>query len=329
MQAGHPDAPLAASAAHAVALYGSDAELRRMVLPFVREGLHGGEAVVAAVSEQAAAVLCEGLGKARNDVRWAVPGLTYTSLGPASEAVRSYLAEQHEAGTPVRLLAENATGGPAGRTAAYLRLDAVSSEVYGVYGFPWACLYDRRRHPAEVLEQVVQVHPLLLGADGRAAGNGAYVSPEAYLAAHPGPLSPVPPTVALDVTLTTGAELSAVRNRAAGAAGLLGLPVADTRDLELGAGEVIANALEHGVLPCRVRLWGEAGQVVVRVDDRGPGDGVATAGFRRPPLDSRSGMGLWIARQLADVVHVGTGVDGNAVELRFGAVARGGGRDAA
>ncbi|WP_433277986.1 MEDS domain-containing protein [Pseudonocardia xinjiangensis] len=329
MQAGHPDAPLAASAAHAVALYGSDAELRRMVLPFVREGLHGGEAVVAAVSEQAAAVLCEGLGKARNDVRWAVPGLTYTSLGPASEAVRSYLAEQHEAGTPVRLLAENATGGPAGRTAAYLRLDAVSSEVYGVYGFPWACLYDRRRYPAEVLEQVVQVHPLLLGADGRAAGNGAYVSPEAYLAAHPGPLSPVPPTVALDVTLTTGSELSAVRNRAAAAAGLLGLPVADTRDLELGAGEVIANALEHGVLPCRVRLWGEAGQVVVRVDDRGPGDGVATAGFRRPPLDSRSGMGLWIARQLADVVHVGTGVDGNAVELRFGAVARGGGRDAA
>lgn len=77
-----------------------------------------------------------------------------------------------------------------------------------------------------------------------------------------------------------------------------------------------------------MRIRGDAGQVVVRVDDHGLGDGVATAGFRRPDPDSRSGMGLWIARQLADVVHVGTGVDGSAVELRFGAVVRGG-RDAA
>jgi anti-sigma regulatory factor (Ser/Thr protein kinase) len=321
VQVGPPDA---LNAAHAVALYGADEELPGMLLPFVREGLDRGDAVVADVSGQAAAALREGLGDAGNDVLWAVPGLTYTSLGPASEALRSYLAEQYAAGTPVRLLAENVTGGTAGRTAAYLRLDAVSSEVYGVYGFPWVCLYDRRRYPTEVLQQVVQVHPLVLGGDGRAADNGAYVSPEVYLAAHPGPLSPVPSRVALDVTLAASTELSAVRNRSAAAARLLGLPAEDARDLELGAGEVIANALEHGVLPCRVRVWGDAGQVVVRVDDHGLGDGVATAGFRRPGPDSRSGMGLWIARQLADVVHVGTGVDGSSVELRFGAVARGG-----
>jgi len=86
---------------------------------------------------------------------------------------------------------------------------------------------------------------------------------------------------------------------------------------EVAAGEVIANAFRHGIMPGRLRVWGGGGAVTVRVDSGGPGDAVATAGFQPPDLAGGAGAGLWVARQLADVVHVETRPDGTSVELQF------------
>ena len=69
--------------------------------------------------------------------------------------------------------------------------------------------------------------------------------------------------------------------------------------------EVIGNALQHARPPCRVRAWRSAGVFHVRVDDGGPGTGVATAGYGPPATPASLGMGLWVARQLTDVVHPG------------------------
>ena len=87
-------------------------------------------------------------------------------LGP-----RCHLAKQYEAGITIRLLAENTTVSNTARTAAYLRFEAASNDVLGAYRFPWACLYDRGRYPADVLDQVEQVHPHLLDYDGQRNGS--------------------------------------------------------------------------------------------------------------------------------------------------------------
>jgi anti-sigma regulatory factor (Ser/Thr protein kinase) len=304
-------------ARHAAVLYDSDDDLRARVVPYLRAGTDSGEDVVVMVSQRAERALRSGLGTHAARIRWRLPDMSYGHLGRASEALRGFLTRQRSARAPTRLLAENDVNGHPGRAAAYLRADAAANGLYGGFGFPWACLYDRRRHPAEVLADVALVHPLLLGSGGRAAGNAAYVRPESYLAAHPGPLSLVPRPAVLDTELADVGGLAAARHQVADAALALGLEPGDCRRVEVAAGEVIANAFEHGIVPCRIRVWRDHRAVLVRIDDRGEGAAVTTAGFWPPDPRSGSGAGLWVARQFSDIVQVGVGPAGTSVELQF------------
>jgi anti-sigma regulatory factor (Ser/Thr protein kinase) len=305
--------------AHAAALFESGDDLRRRVVPFVRDGFAAGEAVVAVVSGRAAAQLRRGLGADEREIRWQVPDVSYQSLGPMFNGLRRYLAGQYEAGNRVRLIAENDTTSSAARTAAYLRFEAASNHVLGAFGFPWVCLYDRGRYPPDVLEAVRHVHPLLLGPDGRPAPSADYVAPETYLRAHPGPLSVVPPKPPVDFWVTTAAQFGAARRAVAEAGSMLGLADEAGDDFELATAEVLSNALRHGERPCRVRVWGTQQHVVLRVDDQGFGDDITTKGFHPPdPANVHAGgMGVWMIRQLADVVHIRVGAAGTAVEVQF------------
>ncbi|TWF75348.1 anti-sigma regulatory factor (Ser/Thr protein kinase) [Pseudonocardia hierapolitana] len=305
--------------AHAAALFESGDDLRRRVVPFVRDGLAAGESVVAVVSGRAAAQLRRGLGADERDIRWQVPDVSYRSLGPMYNGLRRYLAGQYEAGNRIRLIAENDTTSSAARTAAYLRFEAASNHVLGTYGFPWVCLYDRRRHSPDVLDAVRQVHPLLVGSDGRSAPSSDYVPPETYLRAHPGPLSVVPPEPPVDFWVTTVGQFGAARRAVAEAGGMLGLTEETGDDFELATAEALSNALRHGERPCRIRVWATPHHVVMRVDDQGLGDDITTKGFHPPdPANVHvGGMGVWMIRQLADVVHIRVGAAGTAVEVQF------------
>jgi anti-sigma regulatory factor (Ser/Thr protein kinase) len=302
-------------AQHAVAFYETGDDLRAR------------ETVVVVATQRSSQMLRTWLGADAGSLRWTVPGLSYGHLGRAAEVFRGFLAAQRKAGVPTRLLAEYDAGdtmpdgtvpGGTGRMAGYLRAEAAANDLLGEYGFPWACLYDRRRFPAEVLAEAARVHPCLLSPGGRFTRNAAYVQPGEYLAGHPGPVSPPPSAVTLDVEFTDLNDLAAARRRVAETAGALGLGPADCRDVKVAAGEVIANVFRHGGLPCRIRVWRDAGAVVVRVDDPGPGGPLATAGFRPPDLARGSGAGLWLARHLADVLQVQAGgPGGTSVEMRF------------
>jgi anti-sigma regulatory factor (Ser/Thr protein kinase) len=305
------------AARHAAVLYGSDDDLRERVLPYLRAGIESGEDVVAVVSQQAGRSLRAGLGSHAARIRWGLPGMSSGHLGRASEALRRFLGRQRSAGTPTRLVAEGDINGHPGRAAAYLRAEAAANDLYGGFGFPWLCLYDRRRYPAEVLAHVALVHPLLVGSGGRAAGNAAYVAPDAYLAAYPGPLSAVPEPPRVDTELAGLDALAEARHQVADAALALGLGAEECRRAEVAAGEVIANAFKHGVVPCRIRVWSDPRAVFVRIDDHGEGAAVTTAGFRPPDPRRGSGAGLWVARQFSDIVQVGVGPAGTSVELQF------------
>lgn len=302
-----------------MAVYESEEDLSRRVLPFLHDGLVAGESVEVVTSPGAASCLQEALGADAGRVRWGLPGVVYDRLGPMFGGLRDHLAGHARAGNRVRLVAEGPPTRDPARTEAYLRFEAAANEVLGTFGFPWACLYDRRRHPAAVLDQVVQVHPQVLDAAGQRVVSAGFLAPDAFLQAHPGPLSTVPPVVPLDRRLTAALHVPAARREALGGAAALGLAVADEEDFELVAAEVLSNALRHGEQPCRLRVWATGTHVVVRVDDQGPGDDLPTKGFRPPdPARGRlGGMGMWLVRQLADVVHVHTGATGTAVEVQF------------
>jgi anti-sigma regulatory factor (Ser/Thr protein kinase) len=88
-------------------------------------------------------------------------------------------------------------------------------------------------------------------------------------------------------------------------------------DLVLALDEVIANAQEHGRAPIAVEAWVD-GRLVVEVSDVGSGFDRAKVWETHPPEPyGRRGRGLWIARQLADIVSIDCGAGRTRVRLEL------------
>jgi anti-sigma regulatory factor (Ser/Thr protein kinase) len=301
-------------ALHALLRYDSQESLCARAVPYVREGLARGEAVIAVVSAGVEQVLRSALGDDAGHVRWQAGDVSYGRLGAMFEGFRRFLAEQRAAGVPLRLLAQNDTLGTEERMAAYLRFEAMANEVYRPYGYPWACLYDTRAYSAQTLRHVSQVHPRLLEHDGREIRNGDYLAPSAYVARSGPP--PLPPAaVQLDLTVTGPGELVVFRRLLHRWADLHEMGE-QAGDVVIAVGEAVTNALQHGRPPVRVQAWTADGLARVHVHDRGLAPIPATAGYHRPPPEF-DGDGLWVARQLADVVTTHTDHGGTTITLDF------------
>jgi anti-sigma regulatory factor (Ser/Thr protein kinase) len=91
----------------------------------------------------------------------------------------------------------------------------------------------------------------------------------------------------------------------------------DADDVVSAVSEAVTNGLQHGTPPVRVRAWTTDQRARVQVHDRGLTPIPATAGYHRPPHEANRGHGLWIARQLADIVTTHTDRDGTTITLDF------------
>ena len=67
----------------------------------------------------------------------------------------------------------------------------------------------------------------------------------------------------------------------------------------------------------RVRAWTADRLARVHVHDRGLAPIPATAGYHRQPPELDRGYGLWVARQLADVITTHTDRGGTTITLDF------------
>jgi anti-sigma regulatory factor (Ser/Thr protein kinase) len=304
---------------HAALVYDSDHVLQERATPFLRAGLDREESILAVVSSPVERTLRSALGEDADRVQWREPGLAHRRLSEVFEECRAFLARRRAATEPTRLLTGNDFSSDAApdRLAAYLRHEAASTAVFRPFGYPWICLYDRRQHPAQLLDHVGEVHPQLLADDGRPVDSTDYVEPATYLRSQDVALSPVPDHVAVDLEVTTPAELRAARHRLASYASSVGrVPAVEA--VAIAAHEVLGNALRHGRPPCRLRAWITGHGLHVRVDDQGHSGVIATAGYGPPATSAGFGLGLWVTRQLSDVVHAcSSPIHGTVVELQF------------
>jgi anti-sigma regulatory factor (Ser/Thr protein kinase) len=310
---------------HAVAFYDSDAALQQVAGRYVRDGLALGERVFAVVPPSSQELLVAALGSdVAEHVEWTT-GISYRELGAMFHGYRRLFAEQRAAGTTVRLISEyhDDAGGPdTERIESYLRFEAASNQVFSPFGHRYACLYDTRAFPEVLLERIRQVHPATLRAGGLAVSNRDYLQPADYLAAHAEQLPPVPDDTAVDLVLQAPEQLRDLRRALQD--WIARLPVdggrvdaAHADFILLAVGEVATNALQHGRVPARVRAWTGGAGVRVRVDGRSD-DGVpVTAGYWAAAADERAGMGLLLARGVADTVRIVTDNGITSVSLEF------------
>jgi anti-sigma regulatory factor (Ser/Thr protein kinase) len=306
---------------HSALIVESDRSLRELLVPAVRRALTEADSVFVAVSDDTAGLLRAELGPDAGAVDWGDTAAFYPRFGFAYEAFRRFLTGARDTGRRVHVFAEPSVGGPdddpspVDRTDAYLAYEAFCNEAYAGCGCPVTCLWDARRHPARLIDNVRTLHNHELRPGGDRP-NGAYVGPRDFVAGRCRPL-PEPSAVDWAASLASTDDLPGLRARlrywtaehrfAPDAAG----------DVTLAVNEIATNGLTHGSPPVTVRAWHAGGTLVVQVDDRGGIPLPAAGGYEVPDEEQDRTRGLWLARQLADVMQTHTTGGSTAVRLHF------------
>jgi anti-sigma regulatory factor (Ser/Thr protein kinase) len=128
---------------------------------------------------------------------------------------------------------------------------------------------------------------------------------------------PLPGRTDWQITLTSQYDLPKLRGRLHGWARLHRFGPAGTGDVVLAVSEIATNGLVHGQLPVYVHGWRDEDALIVQADDHGGIPLPAAAGRRPPAAPPDDHYGLWVARQIADVMQTHTTAAVTSVRLCF------------
>ena len=302
---------------HEAYLYQSDDELLGVLVPFLREGQERGDAAIVDLDDRKTDLLRSELGPHAADVEF-VGGCSYTN--PAS-AIREHVRrfESLVAVGEVRTIREVSELPPTamnGSWHAWRRYEAAINVAFNDLPIWRICLFDRTTLPRDVVSDVLCTHPRLTTPRGAHAANELYVQPRQWLMELPLPLQYEVERTAPLVTLVNAAARDA---RAAIAPLAEVLSAIDRDGLLVGVSEVVSNALAHGEPPVTLRAWASDDEVLVTVDDCGPGIDDPFAGLVVECRDmGAGGRGLWMAHQLCGDVALMNHSDGFRVRLVAG-----------
>jgi anti-sigma regulatory factor (Ser/Thr protein kinase) len=311
----HGVAPAASPFLHDALFFSSPDELAAATVPFVREGLAAGDAVVVSASPAAADVVRATVDDDRlRVVPWAE---AYARRTPAAVTALRRLGDELTAtgARRVRVIGETDFGRTQRDWLEWQRYEAVVNQA--LTGWPlWGlCLFDTTRLPAQVVDSVARTHPTVVTGSSRTP-NPDFVDPAEYLRGLPVPVEPLQgsaPRLAVDGV----ADPIALRHAVAAELAAVQGPREVVEDFLLAVDETTSNAIRHGAPPVALRLWTSADRLVCTVTDSGPGLDDPFAGYGPAHGDdlSRGGMGIWLARQLCDHVDISSGTDGLTVRL--------------
>ncbi|MDP9795075.1 anti-sigma regulatory factor (Ser/Thr protein kinase) [Catenuloplanes nepalensis] len=296
---------------HEALFYDSDVAYCDAVLPFLRDGLANGDALIAAVRADKLALLRDALGADATHVTFIDRDEWYRRPAVTIVGWRDQLARAQDRGHGrARIVGEVGFGGVE-RHRAWTRYESAINALLADAPAWIVCPYDVRALPGQVLADARRTHPLVRDP-GRRDSPG-YRPPATLLHELPEDLPPVTGAPLADLILHDVTELGAVRGTVRAAAA--GWPADPLDDLLLVTTEIAVNGLRHGSGERRLRVWRADDTVVCEMSDDGPGLSDPLAGYGPPPDGSRGGRGLWIVRQLCDGVAVTTGTGGTSVRV--------------
>lgn len=115
---------------------------------------------------------------------------------------------------------------------------------------------------------------------------------------------------------TYRSDLSQVRALVFQQARAAGLIESRANDLVLAVSEVAANTLRHTPSSGTLTIWHDTEEIVCEVHDGGRITD-PLVGTRRPPPDASGGHGLWLVRQVCDLVELTSDADGTTVRMHM------------
>jgi anti-sigma regulatory factor (Ser/Thr protein kinase) len=298
-------------------------DLLDTLTPLLRAAVTRDDLIWAAVDDATREGIERRLGPAAEGFVYGEPGQPHSYSGQTTAARRAdRLRDVIGDGRAAVVLSDAATVGGSDPDSVVPDLWSVvdASCNLALSGLPVTliCLCDAERTSADTERIVYWNHPELF-IDATASPNPRFLSPAEVLA-----LTPAPPAPALGApsqeqpfangpTTLRGIRASTKRH------GLeAGLDPDRIEGLVLAVCELVSNSLEHGPGYGTLSWWIRPGRVVAQIQDTGRMS-TTTPGLRRPDALSVRGRGVWLARQLCDVLHLWTTVEGTHARLEVGA----------
>jgi anti-sigma regulatory factor (Ser/Thr protein kinase) len=303
---------------HPALLHAGTDDFLAYIGPFVAEGVERGEPTLVAVDAGNLSALRDVIGGDAPTVTWADTTTWFPHTGTRLRAFHDLLTEQREAGaTHVRLVGEPVWPGEPARVREWQRYESVLNHVLAAFPVTLVCTYDTSRLDPLIIDGARRTHPAFHQGSERASN--AFVDPAEFLRGWAHELMP-PPVSA--VRVSNLADLGATRRAVLELAREAGLGDEAANDMCLAASEVVTNALLHGGGAATLFAWSEGESFVCQIEDEGAGIADPFAGYRPPDPTAMNGRGLWLARQMVDLLQIGPGASGAAVRLDIAGVPR-------
>jgi anti-sigma regulatory factor (Ser/Thr protein kinase) len=298
---------------HAAAFHTGPTDLLAQLLPIVERARAEGEPVALAVRPQTERALRTALGSVAGVVNLGTPSGADAGSGQTLAAYWAReLRELVGDGRPVTVVVEHDTAldGVDGRF--WTELDAAVNIALADLPVHMTCFFPELPLHLEVVDGARRNHRHLL-LDGRLQANPEHRPPRDVLGERPAPAPLLLGPPDLDLIFSAW-QLHEVRAAVEETLLAAGFGVTRTEDVVLAVNEVATNAVEHGAAEARLMVWSTPGGLTCEIHDVGrlvdP-----LPGLQAPhPSDAR-GRGVWIARQLCDVLHVWADGEGTHVRL--------------
>ena len=111
-------------------------------------------------------------------------------------------------------------------------------------------------------------------------------------------------------------DLSKVRGLVMQQARAAGLTEGRANDLVLAVSEVAANTLRHTDSAGTLTIWHDSSEIVCEIHDEGTITD-PNIGQRRPAADASGGHGLWLVRQVCDLVELRSDATGTTIRMHM------------
>ncbi|HJP65692.1 MAG TPA: sensor histidine kinase [Actinomycetota bacterium] len=285
---------------HEALFYRDRSSFVTSVVPFVREGLAAGEAVLVAVEEAKLEWL---RGELDDSDGLELVDMRELGRNPARiiPAWHDFAAAREAHGQGYRGVGEPIWPGRRGAELVESQLHEALLNVAFGGGPAWRllCPYDVTRLDPWVLEDARRNHPVLV-RDGRASGSAEYRHP-AVDEVFDGPL-PEPPG-SLETAAFGPRSLASVRQFLTDRGEAAGLDPKRAAEFVFAVNEVTTNSVRHGGGRGTLRVWRENGSLVCEVRDEGRIN-QPLVGRMPPTVEQDGGRGLWLANRLCDLVQV-------------------------
>lgn len=299
---------------HAAAFHSGPDDLLHRLVNLVADARSHGEPVALAVRADTETALRETLGDTAGVVSLGRPagpdaGSGQTVAGNRARELRELVGTGVQATVAVEH--DDTLDGVDGRF--WTELDAAVNVALADLPIRMTCFFPELALHREILDGARENHPHLLVA-GRLQANPDHRDPREVLARRPAATPDLLGPPDLDL-LFDAWQLHAARAAVERAVHAVGYGGERGEDIVLAINEVATNAVEHGAAQARLCLWANPDGLACEVHDTGSLRD-PLPGLRAPHPAEARGRGVWIARQLCDVLHVWSDDDGTHVRLR-------------